>query len=160
MIDAIGVEAVKFIDDNFAKQGFQGSTFQPWPKRLKKDKGKTRKILVDTAALRRSFKQTNHSTHTVISTDIEYARVHNEGGVITQPQRSYNLSYRHAKGGKLRLTKTSTENQQRRVKEQRTGSIYAHSYKMKKRQFIGESPVLSRACEKAVLKIIIARLPS
>ncbi len=160
IIDAMGAAALEFIDDNFAKQGFQGDTFQPWPRLKKRPKGKARKILVDTATLRRSMKQTNHSDHVTISTDVPYAQAHNEGMDIRHPSRSIILSYRGAKGGKLRLAKTRTEAQQRRTKEIRRATVPEHTVRMPQRRFMGPSPVLSNMCEKAVLQVIIARIPS
>ena len=159
LIDAIGIEATGFIDDNFAMQGFQGDTFQPWAKRKKKDKGRSRKILVDTGTLRRSFRQTNHSDHTTISTDVVYAQIHNEGGTITHRSRDVILSYRNAEGGKLRLAKTTTQSQQRQVTQLRRATIAEHTTTMPKRQFMGDSPVLQKRCEKAILKILKVTLP-
>jgi phage gpG-like protein len=153
LIDAMGVEALKFIDDNFAKQGFQGETFEPWPKLKKQPKGAKRKILVDTATLRRSPKQTNSTDHTTISTDVPYAQVHNEGGDINHASRGAILNYTR-KGGKLRLGKVQTESQQRKIKEIRRATIGAHITKMPKRQFMGPSPVLNRACERAIIDIL------
>lgn len=159
IIDAMGISAIDFIDENFAKQGFQGAAFQPWPKRLKKDKGRQRAILVDTATLRRSFKQTNATNHTTISTDVVYAQAHNEGLVINKPSRSVILNYSTKKGGKLRLSKVRTENQQRQIKQIRRATIGSHTVKMKERKFIGESPVLSSMCQEAALKILNSKIP-
>lgn len=153
IIDGIGTEALKFIDDNFAKGGFQGATFVPWEKRKKREKGASRKILVQTAALRRSPKKIDYPNHTTISTDIPYAQIHNEGGTINMPSRSVILSYRGAKGGKLKLARRGTGTQQRRA------TVGAHVIRMSKRQFIGPSPVLDRACEKVILKIISSKIP-
>lgn len=159
LIDAIGIEATGFIDDNFANQGFQGETFKPWKKRAKADKGKSRKILVETGALRRSFRQTNHADYTVISTDMPYAQIHNEGGEIRHKSRSVILSYATAEGGKLRLAKTQTQAQQRQISAIRRGTIGDHTTNMPQRQFLGDSPVLQKSCEKAVLKILKTALP-
>lgn len=152
LIDAIGVEALKFTDDNFAKQGFQGATFQKWKERAQKQKGASRALLVQTGTLRRSIKKTDGADGTTISTDIVYAKIHNEGGEIRHPYREVILSYRTEKGGKLKLAKTNTQNQQRQVTALRRSSIYNHVTKMPQRQFIGTSPVLTKACEGIIIK--------
>jgi len=163
LIDAIGVEALHFVDDNFVKQGFQGGTFQPWPKRAKKQKGANRALLVQTGALRRSIKKTDSASSTTISTDIIYAKIHNEGGDIRHPYREVILSFRGAKGGKLKLAKTNTEAQQRKVTQLRRSSIYNHVIKMPKRQFMPvtatDSPVLTERCTGIIIKKITEALP-
>jgi phage gpG-like protein len=160
LIDAMGAAAVEFIDDNFAKQGFQGKTLVPWKKLKKTPKGKQRKILVDTATLRRSFKQTNSTDHTTISTDVPYAQAHNEGMDIQHPSRSVILSFRRGKGGKLKLGRTRTAAQKQQIVAQNRATVGAYSVTMPQRQFMGDSPVLRTMCEKAILKILIAKLPS
>ena len=169
------MEAVHFIDDNFKMQGYQGAAFIPWPKRKKKDKlgfgirkGEVvitgeRKILVQTGNLRRSFKQTNSEDHTTISTDIPYARIHNEGGDIRHPYREVVLSYR-GKTGALKLTKTNTETQQRKVTALRRSSIYNHITHMPQRQFMpitqSDTPVLTRRCESVIIRKLTTALKS
>jgi phage gpG-like protein len=79
LIDAIGVEGLKFIDDNFRMQGYQGRSFIPWKIQQNPNKPRPHKILILNATLRRSFTKTDGPDSTTISTDIPYARVHNEG---------------------------------------------------------------------------------
>ncbi len=150
LIDAMGVAALKFIDDNFAKQGFQGQTFLKWDNRKKETKRTTgKKILSGTNALRNSIKKTDGSDHTTISTDIPYAAIHNNGGVIPHPYREVILSYT-GKPGKLKLAKTNTQNQQRKVTTIRRSSIYHHTTTMPQRQFIGSSSVLIAQVKQAI----------
>jgi phage gpG-like protein len=151
LIDALGVEALKFIDDNFRMQGFQGTTLEPWPQRKGKDKGKARKILVLTGTLRRSFVQHNSADHTTISTDVPYAQVHNEGGVITRGTRTAILSHRE-KNGRRVFAKA------KQATSQVKATTYAHSFKMPKRQFIGNSPVLTNHAITALTNIITRNL--
>lgn len=159
LVDGIGVEALKFIDDNFEKQGFQGETFTKWPDRVTPTKGLQRSILVKDNYLRNSFVKVDSDDHTTISTDIPYAEVHNEGGTINHPSRSVILSYRNARGGKLRLSSTRTETQQRRITTLRRAQVGAYTQKMPKRQFVGESPVLTHACEAFIIKKITQAIP-
>jgi len=158
LIDAIGVEAVHFVDDNFRLQAWQGATTTPWPKRRSKDKGAARALLVQTGALRRSIRQINSADHVTIGTDIPYAKIHNEGGEIRHKYREVVLSYL-GKPGALKLAKTGTESQQRQVTALRRSSVYAHITKMPQRQFIGDSPVLTQRCEKVIIRKVTAALP-
>jgi phage gpG-like protein len=159
LIDAIGTEALHFIDDNFRLQAWQGATTVPWPKRRSKDKGAARALLVQTGTLRRSINKTDSADHTTIHTDVPYARIHNEGGDVRHPYRTVILSYK-GKPGALKLAKTNTESQQRRVTTIRRSSIYNHVTKMPQRQFIGDSPILTQRCEHAIIQILKAHLPN
>jgi phage gpG-like protein len=117
LVDAIGVEALKFIDDNFRLQGYQGRTFIPWAIQQKPNKPRPHKVLILTATLRRSFIKTDGPDYTTISTDSVYARAHNEGSRKQGlPQRQF-----------MPIT-------------------------------ADDSPVLQRACEKAILQKLIPAL--
>jgi phage gpG-like protein len=163
LVDAIGTEALVFIDDNFAKQGFQGATFIPWPKRRTKDKRGARALLVQTGTLRRSIVKNDSGDHTTIGTDIVYAKIHNEGGEINHPARKSILSYRQGKDGKLALAKRQTMSQKMKITDVRIVSIGAHSSKMPRRQFIpttdSPSPILTQRCQKVLIQRITAALP-
>jgi len=159
LIDGIGVIGLKFIDDNFRMQGFQSDSLQPWPKRKVKDKGAMRAILIQTGALRRSFRKEDSADHTTLSTDIPYAKIHNEGGDIRHPYREVTLSYR-GKEGSLKLAKTNTQNQQRKVTQIRRSSIYNHTTHIPQRQFIGTSPVLTQKCEGFIITTLTNTLKS
>jgi phage gpG-like protein len=130
LIDGIGVEALKFIDDNFRVQGFQGQSFQPWAQ-LKTPPRPSRAILVNTAALRRSFRKEDSSDHTTTFTDIPYARTHNEG--LQGPQ------YVRSRMGTFGKTFTRHQN-------------------IPQRQFIGASPVLTHNCEAFIIRKLTTEL--
>ena len=160
LIDAMGVEALHFIDDNFKMQGFQGATFQEWPLRVAKQKGPKRAILIQTGTLRRSFRQQNGAQGTTISTDVPYAQVHNDGGTIHMPSRGTILNFAGKKGGKLRLAKVRTEAQQRSIKEIRRANVPAYDIKMPQRRFIGNSPVLNNRIQTEIVKILTQAINS
>lgn len=160
IVDAAGAEALRFIDDNFRSESFRGTTIEKWPDRQKKQKGASRKLLVQTGTLRRSFKQTNGIDTTTISTDIPYARVHNEGLTVAIPTRGVILNFKHKKGGKLKLAPVRNEMQQRKIKEIRRATIEGHNISMPKRQFMGESPILDKMVRKTIFKIMEAKIKS
>ncbi len=75
-----------------------------------------------------------------------------------RPSRQVILNYNRAKSGSLKLAKVQTENQQRRVREIRRGTIGDHTIHMPQRQMIGPSPVLERRCETVIIKLLIPAL--
>jgi len=87
----IGNEAKNFFVASFRKQGFDDKNVQPWKPRKKEGKRKGRAILVDSGDLRRSIvrEPVNKTQLSVkISTDLPYAKVHNEG-TSKMPKRQF-----------------------------------------------------------------------
>ena len=90
----IGQQAVNFFKDNFTRQGFlDGGKVNRWRARSKRTEALSRKtrsrarrgILVSTGTLRKSIRIVNWGENFVtVGTDKKYARIHNEGGLITQ----------------------------------------------------------------------------
>jgi phage gpG-like protein len=78
----VGNTARVFFIDNFRKQGFDDKNVQKWKPRKVADKRAGRATLVKTGDLRRSIirNPANRAALTVkISTDLDYAKIHNEG---------------------------------------------------------------------------------
>ena len=151
LIDGIGVEALRFIDDNFRMGGFQGDTFKPWVPAKKPNYPRPHKTLILTATLRRSFIKTDGPDSVTIHNDLPYAQIHNDGGVINIPSRGAILNYT-GPNGKLKLAKTQTQAQQRRTTAQRRGTVPAHGINMPQRQMIGDSPVLTKRCQTMIIR--------
>jgi phage gpG-like protein len=88
----IGNEAKNFFVNSWRLQGFEDRSVQKWTPRKKQDKKRAgRAILVDSGDLRRSIirEPVNKSQLSVkISTDLPYAKVHNEG-VGKMPKRQF-----------------------------------------------------------------------
>lgn len=81
----IGNEAKNFFVASFRKQGHEDRSIDHWKPRKREDNRKGRAILVDSGDLRRSIirEPVNKSQLQVkISTDLPYAKVHNEGGTM------------------------------------------------------------------------------
>lgn len=134
-----GNEVLNFTLDNFRRQGFMGSSFEPWTKRkaIKKDARSGRNLLIDTGRLRRAGRIVRASLgEVVIGYGVPYARAHNDGLRISTVQSV--KSYTRRKGSLVR----------------------AHTRKvnfiMPRRQFIGNSPYLTaqirRVAETEILK--------
>jgi phage gpG-like protein len=88
----IGNEAKNFFVSSWRKQGFENQTIDHWKPRKKETKRSIgRAILVKSGDLRRSIvrEPVNKSQLSVkISTDLDYAKVHNEG-LGKMPKRQF-----------------------------------------------------------------------
>jgi phage gpG-like protein len=137
LVHALGAEGLKFVDDNFRLQGYQGRTFIPWRIQKRPDKPRPHKVLILTATLRRSFIQTDSADSSRISTDIPYARVHNEGSSGT-------AAYSRSRLGTF-------------------GPSRPYNQNIPQRQFLPitatDSPILTQRCEAVIIKKITAALP-
>lgn len=134
----MGVEAKNHFIRNFSRQGFLDETIDPWQKRKSK-KSSGHGILIKSGDLRRSIKVLKRNRKGItVGSDLPYAQVHNEGGVINRKQRSNSINFKINKNGTSRFAKKKNANFQMDV------TIGAHSFKMPKRQFIGNSSFLTK----------------
>lgn len=90
----------KVVDDSFMKEQYQDGKSSKWKSRKNdkesaKERGQRRALLVKTGALIKSVEVGQRGPDIVISTDTEYAQVHNEGlhagrgAGFTMPQREF-----------------------------------------------------------------------
>jgi len=95
----VRIVALAFFDDSFKNQGF-GRGVEKWAPRKPvyrrgKQQGLGRAILIKKGRLRRSIRGTMANNMVIVSTDVPYAQVHNEGGragrklAATIPKRQY-----------------------------------------------------------------------
>ncbi len=156
----IGNTAKNFFVENFRKQGFDDKTVEKWKARKKKTyrtkSGKvvddtTRAILVKTGDLRRSIiRVPNRSALNVkIQTDLPYAKIHNEGGIINKGEQTGKILSFNKKG---RFTKQKTEKQRARTSYQQKTTIGAHTIKIPPRPFIGDSYNLNEKVKAVIVK--------
>lgn len=137
-VTVMGVEAKNHFVINFSRQGFLDDTVDPWQKRKNK-KGSGRGILIKSGDLRRSIRiirQTRNGV--VIGSDLKYARIHNEGGIINKASRNATINFKIKSNGSSRFAKAKNANFQQDV------NIKGHQIRMPKRQFIGNSGYLTR----------------
>lgn len=133
-----GNTALRFINGNFRAQGWQGRSFQQWPK-SKKLKGST---LIKKGHLRSASYYVTGVASVTIRNSMPYAKVHNEGSYINAVQNV---------GAYTR--KAHTRMQGGKPVHVRQGVIKSHtrrlSFKMPQRQFFptaeSPSPVLNNA---------------
>lgn len=144
----IGNEAVNFVLDNFQRQGFQGESFVPWKKR-KKETAKTRgkPVLTGSSALKRSiFVKKADEQEVIVGPDgnLPYARIHNEGGTITQAARSETFTRNRKKSGRFK----------KGTKPGRGFTFRQHTITIPQRQYIGDSPVLRERIKNACINTL------
>lgn len=130
--------ALRFVDDNFRAQGWEGQAWKP-------SKGT---ILVKTGALRRGFQSQVTTGQVRITNSLPYAQPNNEGfeGTVTVPEHNRVI---YVKNGR---------------KKKKTGSAKVKGYKKKmtlpKRQFAPyeghESPTLNNTV-KTLIQTEIAK---
>lgn len=77
------VTARKFFDRSWALKGFLDKSLKKWkPVRDRKTNMVKQRPLVESGNLRRSIRSRVEGNTAIISTDVSYAEVHNEGGQI------------------------------------------------------------------------------
>lgn len=136
-----GIEAVKFSKDRFVRKNWVGQSSEPWDPRKRKAPGSLM-VGKGSGRLKRSIRVTQTTANSVtIGTDVPYAQIHNEGGVID---------------------KTVNVREHSRKRKGRSEKVKSHRRKMNttipKRQFIGESTMLlyrvERLMQLEMLKIL------
>ena len=151
-VAVVARETLRFVDDNFRLQGWQGASFQPW-KAIKRPGT----ILVKTGALRRSFNWQNRGNGEIyFYNNLPYAKAHNEGfkGAVNVRAHS-RATYMKTKVSSLSTRKTKTVTT--KVRE-RTVETFTRNMDLPRRQFApfegSESPVLNAAIIKQLAKDI------
>jgi phage gpG-like protein len=130
----VGNVALNFFDDSFQREGFIDKRVNKWKPRRFNDKTKgSRKTLVKSGRLRRSLRMRTLVNSVIISTNVPYAQIHNEGGRV-QGSFTVRAHRRKTKGGS-----TSVRSHQRNV-----------NIDIPKRQFMGQSDLLDKRIEMLV----------
>lgn len=174
----VGNTAKVFFVESFRKQGFDDKSVQKWKKRQaseRKGRGSKksaaelgtvrsvkagRAILVKTGDLRRSIKRNpaNRAALSIkISTDLPYAKVHNDGGTINKAGFAGLMYYREVATNlatrktlkRFASTKGKKANRATHAMEVNVG---AHTIKMPKRQFMGDSYNLNEKVKAVIVK--------
>lgn len=153
----IGAKAKSIFQENFRKGGFQdGAAFEAWPATKRQVSGRGADagrgpLLSSRKVLYSSIKYVPGNGHVVISSDVHYAGIHNEGGIthprVTHKMRKYAWARYYEAGGKnaasgeaafwkgLALTKKQTLN-----------------IKIPRRHFLGPTATLTTAVQSMVEK--------
>lgn len=128
----LAVVVVNFSKERFRRKNWVDRTRVSWQKRKRKDRGS---LMTRTGRLKRSIRKIHVSRNRIIAgTDVPYAQINNEGGVINKTVRVREHS--------------------RRTRTGRKAQVKEHKRKMNitlpPRKFIGESAVLMRRIERQV----------
>lgn len=144
-----GKKALRFIDDNFRKEAWEGYA---WKKRAKADRGSRRALLILHGTLRRGNRSQAMPGGVRIYNDVVYARVHNEGfrGTVNVSAHNRRLFRKYAT--------SSVKTHRTALKKQHAGDaqVKAHTMKMNipRRQFMPTaarpSPTLNREIQRQV----------
>lgn len=137
----LSVEAKNHFVKSFRDGGFTDENLVHWQKRKRGRDNQGRAILVKTGRLKRSIVANKIGRYAVrISSNLPYAKIHNDGGIINKKERSHTLNF----SSKGRFQIQRTKRQRNETSYSQKVNIAAHTIKMPKRQFVGYSGVLSR----------------
>ncbi len=151
-----GAQILRFIDNNFRQQGWNGAVFEKW---LANKRGGT--ILVQKGILRRSFRQSYAPGEVRTFTDIPYAAVHNRGfkGTVNVKGHTRN-QFTQSEIGTGKYEKNGKEYTKKIHTISGTSEVKGHTRQMNipKRQFMPESssdsPTLVADIRKAIINDI------
>lgn len=137
----VGVEAKRFVLNNFKQEAFIDVPVKKWRERKRREKN-DRALLMKSGRLKRSFDyKTSRGRVTLYSADVPYAEIHNEGGKIQGTQR-VRAHTRNLGGKRVRVRSFSRE----------------MNITIPQRQFIGKSRVLdfriNQQLKKRIFKIM------
>jgi phage gpG-like protein len=146
-----GAEMLDAVDQNFRSESFFGT---PWAPRVVKKGNEGRALLVQTGRLKRSFRLKHSGLSVTLFTDVPYAEIHNEGGVLTGTA-NVEAYERHIYGTFTPPKKKDGSDDKRFKKKDRasTGTVQvkAHQRTMNTtipaRPYMGEHPQMDRRIE-------------
>jgi len=142
------VEMINFVMGNFEKQGFTNASFEPW-EQLKNAEDADRAILRKDLTLFDSISVTeSNAERVVVSAAAKHASIHNEGGMVNIP-----VTKKMRKFFWAMYYKTKKE----KWKGMALTSKTHFSFKMPKRQFMGDSISFNEHIEDLLFKAITNR---
>ena len=159
----IGNTAKNHFIQSFRNQGFDDKSIKRWMPRKgevsgfgvsKKSKG-SRAILVKSGDLRRSIKLdtiNKSNLGLVISSDLPYSKIHNEGGIVYRKAHKRTATITRYTRGSATIVKGKLK-QGKKQKLTLSGerhNVKASSFKMPKRQFMGDSYNMNEKIKKII----------
>jgi phage gpG-like protein len=148
--DEIAALAVNFSKERFREQAWLDTTKEPWKQRKSRRAGKKRSqtLLYGTGRLKRSIRKISaDSDKVIIGTDVPYAEIHNNGGVI---HGDVKVKSHMVSAHKVKSFSRTRKGRSESVSEHTVKSHMVKSYnrkmntKIPARPFIGASYTLNR----------------
>lgn len=142
-----GGRAVVFFKASFRRQGWvENGRINKWVERKRAEKGRNRNVLVKSGRLRRSVRVVAKGYAFVrVGSDVPYAQIHNEGGVVNTrvriPQHKRKAYERRVRGKRQRVRATKVAAHTKNMK-----------YTMPERRYIGYSPDVMRSVEREYIR--------
>lgn len=132
-------EAVTWTQNNFKKQQREGTAWRARKKETRLSKGKP--LLVARRDLYNAIRALGPNSFGVAG--IPYARIHNQGGAITHPARTRQMTFKTYKAGKHK-GKTLFHKNNKNASFSRKAQSSAYTINIPQRKFIGETPELKK----------------
>lgn len=166
LLSKMGAEAVLFFKQRFNEQQWVDTASVSWRQRRRSTRGKT---LINTGTLRRSIRIVSKTFDTIkIGTDLPYAQIHNEGGVIPitpKMRRFFFHKYYELSGKSSKDKKGKTRSTSRNRAINQDAQYYLNlaitkksTFRIPKRQFMGQSYYLeqrlTRLAQSEITKIL------
>jgi len=155
IVDAAGVMAVNHFTKSFRDGGFTDEGLKRWQARkgeisggIAKTRGRSRGILVKSGRLRRSLRSGRFGVLSVkIMTDVPYAKIHNDGGIVyRRPHKRSSTITAKVRGSGGFVNGVWKKGRSKTIKlKGESYNVKGSSFKMPKRQFIGYSGKLNRS---------------
>lgn len=157
----IADESRSFFIKSFSNQGFTDNNLEKWPARSKNSKKSTKEILTKTGRLKRSIRISVGYQKAVLSTDVPYAKIHNEGGEIYKKASTKVLHFKKVdeyrkmgKNGKMTSFMGAKFSKKRGAHYAQKVKIGEHTIHMPKRHFMGRSRTLDKRINLLIKKEI------
>lgn len=153
----MGTIAMNYFKDSFKRQGWRDRSLTPWAKRKAgSPRNKGRAILISSGRLRNSIRiQQADPRMTVIATSVPYAEAHNEEVNKTVAVKRY-TRHTYTREKEQYTTRKGTTRSRTLRKQSGDIQVSAHSRKMNlpQRQFMGESEIMFRKIDQAVIRAV------
>lgn len=145
---------LQFFKSRFVEQGWRDKGFEKWKPRKKTAKrNEGRAILIDTGRLRNSIAARIEEDKIIFGTDVPYAKIHNEGGVIHHPAGERKLTFKKYSRGKF-AGKTLFAKNDLKADFGKKVNVSGYDIHMPQREFIGESAYLNDLLVKKIENVI------
>lgn len=160
----MGKTAKTFFVDNFRKQGFDDKSVKRWERRkgevggfgVSKKSAGSRAVLVKSGDLKKSIRVESINKFNLsvkIGTDLPYAKIHNDGGVVYRRAHKRTATIKSfTRGSGSFVNGVWKKGKKQKIELQGARhNVAASSFKMPKREYIGDSYNLNEKVKKVII---------